>query len=104
MSEVIKEAYRQLSKIYHPDASNQDDTKFKLIKEAFDVLTDEHKRYEYDKIWRNNQEKDNSNNIKEEINIDKEEFSNLKIKVKKATLPTNKLILVGVAILIVVLI
>ena len=49
----LKKAYRRLAMKYHPDR-NPDDTdavdKFKEAKEAYDVLTDEHKRSAYDQF------------------------------------------------------
>lgn len=44
----IKKAFRTLSKKYHPDKNNGDDTKFKEINEAYTTLGDESKRREYD--------------------------------------------------------
>lgn len=102
--EVIRVAYRQLSKIYHPDTSNQEDKEFILIKDAYDILSDEYKRNDYDKLWRKNQNKDNSNNSKEEINRAQKGFSNPNIKGKKATtIPTINMILTGISILVVII-
>src|SRR4051812_49814344 len=47
----IKKTYRKLARQYHPDANKGDaaaEEKFKEISEAYDVLSDETKRKEYD--------------------------------------------------------
>lgn len=44
----IKLAYRNLSKIHHPDKNDGDDTKFKEIVEAYKVLSNKEYRQEYD--------------------------------------------------------
>jgi curved DNA-binding protein len=44
----IKKAYRSLARKYHPDKNNGDDTKFKEISNAYDILSDKKKKEEYD--------------------------------------------------------
>ena len=48
----IKRAYKKLVRIYHPDVnkSNDADIKFKLLNNAYDILSDEEKRRNYDNI------------------------------------------------------
>ncbi len=48
----IKKAYRKLAHKYHPDKSGGDETKFKEINEAYQILSDENKKNQYDKYGR----------------------------------------------------
>lgn len=52
-NEIIKKAYSTLAKKYHPDLQSENnkniaEEKFKLINEAYEILSDEQKRKQYD--------------------------------------------------------
>src|SRR5947208_14553622 len=49
----IRKAHRKLVRTYHPDVNKnnkQAEEKFKEVQEAYDVLSDEHKRRQYDQF------------------------------------------------------
>ena len=51
--EQIKKAYRSLAIKYHPDKNQGDmdaEERFKLVKEAYDVLKDDRRRKEYSNL------------------------------------------------------
>src|SRR3989344_7734324 len=51
--EEIKKAYRKLAHRYHPDnRSTGNETKFKEVSEAYQILQDDKKRAEYDAYGR----------------------------------------------------
>jgi curved DNA-binding protein len=56
-AEDIRRAYRRLAREYHPDVNKESgaEDRFKQISEAYDVLRDEEKRRQYDRLgadWR----------------------------------------------------
>lgn len=48
--EEIKQAFRKLAHKHHPDKSGGDEAKFKEINEAYQILSDEKKRKQYDQF------------------------------------------------------
>ena len=50
--EEIKKAYRKLALKHHPDKTGGDDSKFKEINEAYQILSNDQKRQEYDTYGR----------------------------------------------------
>ncbi|OGI99416.1 hypothetical protein A3H53_01365 [Candidatus Nomurabacteria bacterium RIFCSPLOWO2_02_FULL_40_10] len=51
-TEEIKKAYRRLAHKYHPDKAGGNEEKFKEINEAYQVLSDNGKRSQYDRFGR----------------------------------------------------
>ena len=50
--EDIKRAYRKLAHKYHPDKKDGDESKFKEVNEAYQILSDESKKSQYDRFGR----------------------------------------------------
>ncbi|MDJ0332282.1 J domain-containing protein [Planococcus sp. S3-L1] len=99
--EIIKVAYRQLSKMYHPDLSNVDDKKFILIKEAYEVLSDTYRRTEYDEIRMRNLRKENLHYKEKLVNKPRSDFSNFNPTGIKKPLSHNRWYIVGISFLII---
>ena len=51
-AEDIKKAYRKLAHKFHPDMRGGNEQKFKEISEAYQILSDNDKRAQYDKFGR----------------------------------------------------
>ncbi|HPB83891.1 MAG TPA: DnaJ domain-containing protein, partial [Spirochaetota bacterium] len=66
----VKTAFRKLARETHPDLSGdpRNYERFVLIREAYDVLTDEKKRAEYDSVWK--QYTNAGNGIPDEMYVD----------------------------------
>ena len=86
----IKKAYKKLALKYHPDKTNTDSTsKFIEISNAYNILSDENKRKEYNNILKNSNNKYvdkcnkyNKNNHKYSDNIIENMIYNLKNLIK----------------------
>lgn len=58
--ETIKKAYRDASKIHHPDLHQGDDTKMKELNHAYMILSDPEKRKRYDETGETDQKHQNT--------------------------------------------
>jgi DnaJ-class molecular chaperone len=64
--EEIREAFRRLSRKYHPDRNPGSVKKFEKINVAYETLSNENKKYLYDRLG---SEKMDDPNIQQERNI-----------------------------------
>ena len=48
--EEVKKAFHKLAHKYHPDKQGGDEAKFKEINEAYQILSDDNKRAQYDQF------------------------------------------------------
>ena len=80
--EVISRAYKVLAKKYHPDTTTENkqiaEERFKRISEAYEVLSNEQKRAEYDKTLQPEVTADRFNRILEDNKKLSRELLNLK--------------------------
>ena len=80
--EVISRAYKVLAKKYHPDTTTENkqlaEERFKRISEAYEVLSNEQKRAEYDKTLQPEVTADRFNKILEDNKKLSRELLNLK--------------------------
>lgn len=81
-NEVISRAYKVLAKKYHPDTTNENkqlaEERFKKISEAYEVLSNDQKRAEYDKTLQPEISADKYNKILEDNRQLAKELANLK--------------------------
>lgn len=70
--QTIQKAFRNLAKKYHPDKnmdkSEDASIRFKALKDAFDVLSNDEKRRKYDSSYKH--DKYNTNNSAYDVDID----------------------------------
>ena len=77
--EIIEKAYRVLAKKYHPDLQKTEEdrkiaeVKMKQINEAYDILSDDEKRKEYDEELKKEIERQKRIDKQEQINILKQQ-------------------------------
>jgi curved DNA-binding protein len=104
-SEEIKQAYRRLARRYHPDANPGNkaaEEKFKDINEAYEILSDQTRRVQYDRTLsqkggtrpsvvnpfsRNRQESKSGSS--ERINIDNNDYRQTTIKRERVVTPSR---------------
>ena len=63
--EEIKKSYRKLSLRYHPDRPNGNTEMFQKITEAYEILSDESKKINYDSLNRRKTNRNNTNKFRD---------------------------------------
>ena len=85
----IKRQYRKMAKKYHPDLNQENkaeaEEKFKKLKEAYEVLSDENKRTAYDLEWKKQRKDEQKARRKPQPEKPKEKTVKTPEKVKKET-------------------
>ena len=75
-SVAVKMAYRKLSLKFHPDKNNEDkffEERFKEIQEAYETLSNQQKRFSYDKLLNGNYKAESQNQWTKEEELRKKE-------------------------------
>lgn len=71
--EEIKKAYRKMAKLYHPDVNNGEDTVFKQINEAYDILGNENNKKKYDEEYNRRKNGEYTEEPEEEVEVNYED-------------------------------
>ena len=93
--EIIKKAYSTLAKKYHPDLQPEEDKlkaeeKFKLINEAYEVLSNDSERIQYDKTL---DEESVSKEIYESVYLENQQLKNIIQELKNNSINQNHTIM-----------
>lgn len=92
--EVIEKAYRVLAKKYHPDLQPEEqkqkaETTIKKINEAYDILSNEVKRKEYDEMLKQKRLQEENEKIQQELEKRKQNTANSYVWYRGENLKNN---------------